>query len=688
MYTRLATLIIFLLLFCTQIDAQYSYIPASTAGFTIIETPFLKVDKEKKKIVVNPIGAYNVALPFHVAQSSFNVSIEFSIEESTEAGNIGYELFFEGGEHVTVLYTEKGRMKLTQAKNYSSKEVDLTPWIDNPNLLKGIGVKNKLEMRINQTLLDFYINDKKCFTTQIDGGKKLGFISILNSKSAKRYAIHTINFSVKPELRNVLLPKSTESQKLNMFGKEINSDEVAQVAPLISADEKNIYFVRKEEKDKVYHSKRLNAATWNSAEIMSTPINSSTFSKSVISSNTDGSVLFTKNAIKNNQHTEGGISKFVKLPSGEWSAPSYSFIDNFININEYKSNFLSYDERYLLQCIDNGKGYGDLDVFVSFLKPDGNYSEPLNLGFSINSASTESYAFLAPDNITLYFSSKGLPGYGSNDIYMSKRLDESWTKWSTPTNLGSAINTVKWDGYFSTSASGNVGLVSSSSGRTKTGIFWIKLSKELLPNPVLLVTGTITDMDTKLPISTTVTFSSLSKNYSKTVSTNPETGKYSLVLQPGDKYEIIAEKEGYYAISEFIDLSQLKTYQEVQKNLYLAKVAVGQIIRLNNLFFESAKYELLKDSYSELDRLAAFLKEKSNLKIEISGHTDGVGEAQSNQLLSENRAKSVQTYLISKGINSSRIQIVGYGKTKPVADNATEDGKALNRRVEFKILEK
>jgi hypothetical protein len=666
--------------------AQYKYIPTVTPNYVVFETPYIQVDKTQKKIVIKPDGAYNFALPFSVKSTSYKMAIDFTFAQNTESGSIGFDLYMEGGEKITYLISEKGRLKLLKSPNSVSKDMELTPWVENQFINKGLDSSNRLEVYVNNTSIDFYINKQKWYSTGIKNSN-LGYIAIQNSKIVKHFTINYIEFSIKPELRQIKLPSKITGYEAMVLSKEINEDSLAQITPIISADEKNLYFVRKIGLDRIYHSKSKGANQWEKARLMGNQLNPPSASKSIISTNTDGSVVFLKGSIKNGQHYEGGITRLAKQPNGEWGTPEYRYIDNYLNINEYKTNHLSNDERYLIQCLDYSNGYGDQDVHVSIRKENGHYGTPINLGPIINSAGNESFAFIAPDNKTLYFSSKGLPGYGSNDIYMSKRLDDTWQQWSTPVNLGPNINSTRWDGYFSTSASGKIGLISSSNNRTKSAIYWVKLPEDLMPDPVLLLSGYSYELNSKNPISTEVTFTSLTNGVTTKVQTNAETGTYSLVLIPGHKYEIIAQKEGYYPIADFMDLSSLNSYKALTKNLFLAPIKVGLPIRLNNLFFETAKFDLLQDSYIELNRLVAFMKEKPMVKIEIAGHTDAVGDTQRNLELSENRAKSVKSYLISKGIQESRIQVIGYGKTKPIADNSSEEGKAKNRRVEFVILE-
>lgn len=135
-----------------------------------------------------------------------------------------------------------------------------------------------------------------------------------------------------------------------------------------------------------------------------------------------------------------------------------------------------------------------------------------------------------------------------------------------------------------------------------------------------------------------------------------------------------------------VNTSTLTEYKEITKDLYLSPIEVGQTIRLNNIFFEFAKADLKPESYGELDRVVKFLNENPSIEIKLSGHTDNVGNDAANLTLSENRAQSVLKYIVSHGVSASRITAKGFGKTKPVTGNETDEGRQLNRRVEFTIV--
>ncbi|MCZ6520520.1 MAG: OmpA family protein, partial [Bacteroidetes bacterium] len=166
------------------------------------------------------------------------------------------------------------------------------------------------------------------------------------------------------------------------------------------------------------------------------------------------------------------------------------------------------------------------------------------------------------------------------------------------------------------------------------------------------------------------------------------SGDYKIVLPYGKNYGFLAETAGFVSISDNIDLTQIAEYQEIERDLFLVPLEVGETVRLNNIFFDFGKYQLRPGSNPELERVYKLLAENPNLSIEIGGHTDDVGPSEENTVLSLNRAGAVKKYLIDKGIPDNKVKARGFGETKPLAPNSNESNRQLNRRVEFTILKK
>jgi outer membrane protein OmpA-like peptidoglycan-associated protein len=312
------------------------------------------------------------------------------------------------------------------------------------------------------------------------------------------------------------------------------------------------------------------------------------------------------------------------------------------------------------------------------------------MGPVINTPAKELTPFLAPDDRTLYFSSNGHRGYGSNDIYLTRRLDDSWTNWSEPENLGPDVNTDDWDAYFTVPASGEYAYYSSQKNSLgKSDIVRIKLPDAAKPLPLFLVSGKTFNAKTKQPIEATIQYESLPDGVAVgSLASSAGTGDYTISLARGRRYGFRAEKDGFFPVSDNLDATKLDKYTEVKKDLYLVPIEVGEVVRINNVFFDFAKSDLRPESFPDLNRLVSFLKTNPNVEIQLLGHTDNVGKDGDNLKLSENRIQSVKAYLVVEGIATSRMSASGRGETTPIATNDTEDGRQQNRRVEFTIVKK
>jgi outer membrane protein OmpA-like peptidoglycan-associated protein len=337
------------------------------------------------------------------------------------------------------------------------------------------------------------------------------------------------------------------------------------------------------------------------------------------------------------------------------------------------------------------KGGYNNDIFVCFAEKDGTWTEPRSLGKKINLPDgDEMTPYLAPDGVTLYFSSNRPGGIGDNDIWMTKRLDKTWQKWSEPVNLGSPINTPDWDAFFTLDAGGEYAyLTTNLNAYGESDIVRVKLLEKERPNPVVLVSGNVYNAKTKEPLSASLVYETLPDgNEAGNGISNPTDGAFKIVLPYNKNYLIRATADKFFAISENLNLDSLIKvgYREIHKDLYLVPIEVGQVVRLNNVFFDFDKWDLRPESFVELDRVVKLLSENPAIEIEMSAHTDSWGTDEYNTKLSHNRARSVMEYILSKGISSARIIAQGYGETKPVAPNDSEENRQLNRRVEFKIL--
>ena len=477
------------------------------------------------------------------------------------------------------------------------------------------------------------------------------------------------------------------------LGPMINS-EYHEVLPVIAPDGKTLYFVRKDHpqntgisrKDDIWYSRLQPDGTWGPALNIGTPLNDDGYNF-VSTVMPDNNALLLGNKYYRDGSQDEGVSLTTRSDSG-WSFPKNLEIKNINNLSEWSEYTMSPDGRVIIMSVLRADSIGGRDLYVSFLKDDDTWTDPENMGTSVNSAYADITPFLAADGVTLYFSSDRPGGFGSNDVYMTRRLDYTWKNWSDPRNLGYPINTPGWDAYYTVPANGEFAyFVSTASGYGKGDIFRITLPESARPMPVMLVSGKVRDIDGKV-VPAVIEYERLSDG--KTIGTahaDPKTGEYKIALPMGNEYGFHAESDGYYPVSAHLDLTDLSSFDEVQRDLVLAPLTRGSSIRLNNIFFDFDMDVLRDESFPELDRLVRMLRERPSMIIAVDGHCDDYGGHEYNMDLSRRRARSVVNYLVSKGISAARLVPRGFGKTRPVATNDTDEGRQLNRRVEYTIMQ-
>jgi len=469
------------------------------------------------------------------------------------------------------------------------------------------------------------------------------------------------------------------------------------IMPVISADGRTLYYAVEDDaanievagNSDIWYTTRNEDGTWSRRKNIGLPVNTRE-ADFVINATPDNNSLLTNGIYRTEQgrlNKYEGLSMTHRTKSG-WSIPETITIENYYNYATEVSFALSPDRQVIISSIERDITYGGTDLYVSFLQPDGTWSVPENMGSVINTYGKDITPTIAADGKTLYYSTNGKPGYGSNDIFVTKRLDDTWKNWSEPLNLGPSVNTINWDAYYSVPASGDIAyIVSNDQSLGGADIYSISIVKEAQPDPVVIVQGKVFNKATNQPIGATIIYHDLSDGKDiGTAQSNPQDGSYKIVLPYSKAYGFLAEKEQFLAESNNIDLIEAKPYQEIQRDLYLMPIEVGKTIILNNVFFVRSKPDLMPESYPEMERLVKILVDNPAIHIELAGHTDNVGNAALNKELSEKRVETIKNYLVSKGIAASRITGKGYGGTRPIASNSTEDTKKLNRRVEFTII--
>ena len=385
---------------------------------------------------------------------------------------------------------------------------------------------------------------------------------------------------------------------------------------------------------------------------------------------------------------EKGVSFSFLLRTGEWSFPKALKIVNFKNKSEYSEYTLAPNGKVLLMTTESKDTYGGKDIYVSFLNADDTWSEPKNIGPVANTGEAESTPFMAPDGVTMYFSSSGHIGYGNNDIFLTRRLDDTWLNWSAPENLGPIVNTPQWDGYFSVSAKGDYAYFSSTENSVGAeDIFRIKIPEKVKPLTLIQMTGQVINQKTKEPMAARIVIKSkINPSDSLSIDYDPYSGDYSFMWSAKKPFTIQIKKQGYFSKAENFDFTLEKNFLLVNRNFFLQTVEKNKAYALANISFDQSKSELKPGFEAELEKVISILSENAQYNLLLEGHTDNQGDWNDNLKLSQERVENVKAYLVSKGVDAKRIQTKGWGGSKPLANNLLEDTRKNNRRVEFTLV--
>ncbi len=561
------------------------------------------------------------------------------------------------------------------------------------------GSSNILTVRKTNNATNFYINRHLVHSAKggINLGDACGFKLEQNSTVLADYlTVKAQKSNAKPVKKVAKTEAEAKPNKKNM-GKNINS-QYSEIAPVIAPDGKTLYVARlnhsaniKAGKYDIWYARLNPDGSWGKLQHAPKPLNNGG-NNAIIAVAPDNNTLFLEGLYNadGSFKSSKGISVSYRTKTG-WTIPRKLEIQDYENLDTYESYSISSDRQTLIMSVKQKGGYGKKDLWVSFLQADGTYSKPKNMGATLNSKDEEGTPYLAPDNKTLYYYSISPNGYGNADIFVSRRLDDSWTKWSKPENLGSEINSNAWDGYYTLDAKGKYAyLVSMKNTYGQEDIFSIKLQDSQKPKPVAMLKGKVLNKKNNKPVATDIFYYDLKTGKQAGIArSNPATGKYQIILPYGKNYEVKAIKDNYFALSEIFNLTEKASYKEINQDLLLIPKEQDVAIVLRNVNFDAGKAVLVSEAYAELNRLVRLMKDNPNLVIELQGHTEhSDGYEDKLMALSQRRVNTVKSFLVSKGISSDRIKGKAFGGTRPITSNATPQGRRKNRRVEFKVLQK
>ncbi len=507
----------------------------------------------------------------------------------------------------------------------------------------------------------------------------------------------TIEINVTDEINNDYVPVA--------LGQAVNT-EYNELRPLISPDAHTLYFSRRNhpdniggvsDDDDIWYSERDSVAgTWKEAKNIGKPLNNRgpNFISS-ISVDDDGTLVLLGNAYYSKNKMTMGVSKSYLKSDSTWAQPENLKIKNDYNYSEKANYYLGTDKKTMIMAVERKDSYGDRDFYVSFQQANGVWSLPLNMGNVINTADEEGSPFLASDGVTMFFSSKGFSGFGGFDIYLTRRLDDTWTNWSEPENLGSSFNSREDDIFFNFTENDEYAYFTRGT-EGNTDIFKVKLPYYHRPNNlavmpafqgpeiIIRVRGTVFDSKTKKPIDASMEFVQVSEKATRELSASDSSG-YRITLPEHFKYGILCRSEGYYNGSDSVSLIGIIKSTEIVRDIYLDPIVKNAAVILDNVYFKFDSDRLKTESFPELDKVVEMLLDNPDLNMSVNGHTCSLGSATYNQKLSEKRASAIVRYLERHGVEEKRLEYNGYGEAMPIASNDTEKDREINRRVEFKL---
>jgi len=514
---------------------------------------------------------------------------------------------------------------------------------------------------------------------------------------------------------------------INNLGNLVNAEE-DDYNPLLNASEDVLYFTSRrllDERSKrnpfdnkyfedVYSS-RYEAGQWTVAQRVEEPVNPKTnkTNNAAVALSSDDKKMFLYDGHKN-----AGDIMVSQNPSGYWTKPKP--VKGKINTKSRETSLCLTHDGNTMYLISNDKKttLGGADIYTAVRLPNGKWSEPVNIGAMLNSKYDEAAVRLSENDSILYFSSKGHKSMGGYDIFSSELM--AGGQWSLPVNLGYPVNTPDDDLFYLPSAKTKSAFYSTilekgTGGKDIYKVVYLGAEKEILfpkatmlvrglrPPPEnaffimpekfvvdtsLLVRGIITNSVNQQPVFAKMDIIDAEISRVVATTTSDTSGRYFIRIPQPKRYGVEIVARNYMLYLDILELSGESFRKEIIRNYQLEPIEIGAKMILKNIFFEFGKSTLKPESFIQLDNVVLLMKSTPGLRIEISGHTDNVGSAKANQKLSEDRARAVVDYLISRGIELARLESKGYGFAQPVASNSTPDGRTQNRRVEFKIVGK
>jgi len=340
---------------------------------------------------------------------------------------------------------------------------------------------------------------------------------------------------------------------------------------------------------------------------------------------------------------------------------------------------LSSDGRTLYFISDRPGGNGETDIYVA--TSDGSAWSAPKLVAGLNTSSSEMSPVIGSDNRTLYFSSNRPGGAGGFDVYVAKVSAGVATDIR---RIGDPINTASDEMFYNALPNSDQALFSRTMAN---GLYdnFLAVPNPFPSEPVVLVEGIVSDVKTKEALGANITVTDLATGKKvASLKSDDQSGQYYVTLTPGRIYSITASTPSYVFHSERYEVPPGSKGSTIKKDIGLFPIEGGEGRLL--VFFDYDKAELKSESVPELERVIELLRENPNVRLRFDGHTDDQGSDDYNDKLSERRAQSVRDYIAAGGITATRMEAKGFGKRAPMAQGVSDEARAMNRRVEMKVV--
>ena len=628
---------LFLIIFFSFLQTSYSQIPLSSTNKKAVDAYEKGVQALKERNIEKAFSEFEEAIERDKLFSEPYFQLGRLYEQNRQFGNaiLNYEKAVNAQEKTSV--TEIAAQQVGQLYLKKGEYQKALVFLE-----KGIGAVT--------------VSNQKRYKTRIDNCK---------------FALEALK---KPLIINPLeLPKS-----VNKFQ--------SQYFPVMTADRETLIYTGNQDSDENLYVASVKDKIWAEPVPISEKINTKENEGTATISADGRTLVFTSCGGKKGF---GSCDLFISYKQGDnWTSPQNLGLG--VNSPEWESQpSLSADGRTLYFVSDRKGSLGKRDIWISKLDSTNIWKKATNLGNPVNTIEDDLSPFIHANGKTLFFASEGHVGMGGLDLYFTENQQD---KWKNPENLGYPLNTFEDQVALFITADGKKAYYSLERDQEdkyrRAKIVEIEVPESLQAKfkATSFLKGIVYDAKTKQKLQADIELISLKNNeLAGKISSDSQTGTYTSVLASGGDYAVFVSKKGYFFKSLNFDFSDKIGFDKILDiSLEPIKKEAKEI--LNNIFFDTAKWDLKSESTAELDKLVTLLKANPDLPIEISGHTDDVGKEADNLLLSQKRAKSVVDYLAQKGVNILKIKAEGYGKTRPYLPNSSEDNRKLNRRIEVKFL--